>query len=225
MNMSEENDFIIGIIKPKRMSSHDVINIVRRKSGIKRVGHAGTLDPLASGVLVVAIGRENTKKLTGLLKKDKEYVATINLGMDSTTDDEEGEKTEYKVKQIPSKDQIENVIKNFIGEIKQTPPLYSAVKVNGKPAYYYARKGKELRLEERTVFVYGIEILNYEYPVLLIKVSCGSGVYIRSLARSIGEKLGTGAYLADLMRTRVGDFYIEKAYEIDDLDELFKQRI
>ena len=158
---------------------------LRRILGVKKIGHAGTLDPLADGVLVVAVGREGTKQLTDLIRKEKEYIATIKLGVVSTTDDEEGEKTERAVKAFPTKDEVEHVLLEFIGEIEQIPPVFSALKINGKPAYKYARAGKELVMEARKVRINKIELIKYKWPELVIKVDCGSGVYIRSLARDI----------------------------------------
>jgi tRNA pseudouridine55 synthase len=209
------NEGIVAIYKPKGKSSHWVINLVRRITGIKKVGHAGTLDPLAEGVLVVAIGREFTKKINTELKKEKEYLATIKLGEVSTTDDEEGEKKINLIDLIPNDQKIKEVICTFVGNIWQRPPIYSAIKVRGHNAYEYARKGQEIRLEKRERFIRSIDVLEYDYPLLKLKVITGPGVYIRSLARDLGEKLGTGGYLAGLVRTRVGEFTIKEAIKIE----------
>jgi len=216
MNLKEGD--IIAIDKPKGITSHDVVNIIRRATGIKKVGHGGTLDPLATGVLVIAIGRSATKQLDKYVAGEKEYEATIKLGETSTTEDEEGEKTKISGKE-PSKDELQDVLNNFTGTITQTPPIYSALKVKGKAAYIYARKGEILNLEPRKVEIKKIELLKYNYPLLTIKVTCGKGVYIRSLARDIGEKLSTGAYLADLRRTRVAEFTLQNAIDLKDLSE------
>jgi tRNA pseudouridine55 synthase len=209
------NEGIVAIYKPKGKSSHWVINLVRRITGIKKVGHAGTLDPLAEGVLVVAIGREFTKKINTELKKEKEYLATIKLGEVSTTDDEEGEKQTIFNKIPPTINDIEAMKSTFVGNIWQRPPIYSAIKVRGHNAYEYARKGQEIRLEKRERFIRSIDVLEYDYPLLKLKVITGPGVYIRSLARDLGEKLGTGGYLAGLVRTRVGEFTIKEAIKIE----------
>lgn len=217
---------VFAINKPTGMTSHDVVAIVRRKTGVKRVGHGGTLDPLAEGVLVIAVGRENTKLLSKYVKGDKEYIATLKLGYISETDDSEGPIRKYKSNRnnsstfgVPTTEDIRHCIKKFIGHISQTPPIYSAVKVNGKEAYKYARKGKALakKLEPREVFIKKIEIIKYDYPLLELKVECGSGVYIRSLARDLGESLNAGAYLEKLVRTRVGEFTLAKALKIEEL--------
>lgn len=210
-------DNIFAVYKPVGMTSHDVVNTVRGITKIKRVGHGGTLDPLAEGVLVIAVGRENTKLLDQYVKGDKEYIATLKLGFTSETDDAEGPIHEMSTKIAPNLPQIQDCIKKFTGEILQTPPQYSAIKMNGKEAYKRIRKGEDFKMESRSVFIKNIEMVSYKYPLLEIKVECGTGVYIRSLARDIGEVLETGAYLTKLVRTRVGEFTIEKALDIGDL--------
>jgi len=202
---------IYAVYKPKGPTSHKIINQLRRKTGVKKIGHAGTLDPLASGVLVVGIGREATKKLASIVKKEKEYLAKIRLGMTSTTDDEEGEKTKVKVSRIPTFKEIQKAVAKFEGEILQTPPIYSAVKINGQKAYKLARKGQKPKLEPRKVLIKEIKILEYEWPYLKLRIVTGPGVYIRALARDLGQLLKTGGYLAELERTRVGDFTKEDA--------------
>lgn len=208
---------IFAVNKPVGITSHDVVAIIRRKTKIQRVGHGGTLDPLAEGVLVVAVGRENTKLLDQYVKGDKEYIALLKLGYTSETDDREGPITKYNAEIKPTLDEIQNVIKTFIGEIMQTPPIYSAIKIQGKPAHRRVRKGQEVIMESRPVFIKNIEIVKYEYPTLEIKIECGTGVYIRSLARDIGEKLQTGAYLEKLIRTRVGEFGIEDCKDLEKI--------
>lgn len=207
-----------AVNKPKGISSNGLLNKIRKIANTKKVGHGGTLDPLASGVLVVAIGRESTKKLTSSIRGNKEYVAEVFLGATSTTDDEEGEKDFFEVNNPPKLEEIKKILSNFIGEIMQRPPIFSALKIKGKRAYEYAREGKDLKLEVRPVTINDIEVLQYEYPVLKIRVESGSGVYIRSLARDIGESLGTGAYLKNLIRTKVGDFNIDEAILEEDLE-------
>lgn len=206
---------IFAVYKPKGPTSHDMIDRLRRETGEKRIGHAGTLDPLASGVLVVGIGREATRKLAFEVKKEKEYLAEIKFGETSVTDDEEGEKTIWpKPINIPDKNLIEETLRLFVGVIKQMPPVYSALKIKGTSAYKLARQGKEVKLAERQVEIKQIELLDYTWPFLKIKVICGPGVYIRSLARDIGAKLGVGGYLSALERTRVGDFKIDETVRL-----------
>jgi tRNA pseudouridine55 synthase len=197
---------IFGIYKEKGITSHDVVDRIRKLTGEKKVGHAGTLDPLARGVLVVGLGRENTKKLGSIVKKEKEYLAEIKLGENSTTCDEEGEKQKIKITKIPDEDEIKKTLKSFIGFIMQRPPLFSAVKIKGIPAYKLARAKQSFELKERKVEIKDIELINYEWPHLKIKVTTGPGVYIRSLAQDIGKKINTGGYLKELERTRVGQF-------------------
>lgn len=207
---------ILNINKPKGPSSFAVVAAVRKKTGVKKVGHAGTLDPLASGVLVVAVGREATKKISEIVGKEKEYVAEIKLGLVSSTDDEEGTKSAVSDYQ-PSSQEVAEAISGFVGEIQQVPPQFSAIKVSGRPAYKSARRGQKLELAARTVTIKQIELMEYNYPVLRIRVVCGPGVYIRSLARDLGEVLGCGAYMSDLVRTRVGEYRIEDAVDVSDL--------
>jgi tRNA pseudouridine55 synthase len=208
---------IFAVYKPLGMTSHDVVAIVRKKTGVKRVGHGGTLDPLAEGVLVIAVGRENTKKLNQYVKGDKEYIAEIFLGANSITDDEEGDKEIVNAKVQPSIDKIEETSKLFIGNILQTPPVYSSIKINGKPSHRRVRKGEDIKLEARKVEIKNIEILDYEFPILKLKVTTGPGVYIRALARDIGEKLQTGGYLKSLIRTKVNNFTLENAKKIEEI--------
>lgn len=208
---------IIAVWKPKGITSHDVIDHVRRATGERTVGHAGTLDPLAEGVLVVGIGREATKRLSAEVAKEKEYEAVMRLGVTSITDDEEGEKTECVVSSVPSYKDIERACKKFIGTIKQVPPIYSALKVAGKAAYKYARAGQGVLLQPRSVLIKNIDILSYEWPLLALRVVTGPGVYVRALARDIGKELGTGGYLAGLVRTRVGEYTVKDAVALDGM--------
>ncbi|MBN1778903.1 MAG: tRNA pseudouridine(55) synthase TruB [Candidatus Buchananbacteria bacterium] len=207
---------IIAINKPVGPTSNDIVQQVKKITG-QKVGHAGTLDPLASGVLVLGIGREATKKLSEVVKKEKEYVAEIFLGANSTTDDQEGEKTIVEAKNQPTEEQIVLILKEFVGQIQQTPPVYSAIKIKGQEAYKLARKGRSVDLKSRPVEIKQIELLKYNYPLLKIKVVSGPGVYIRSLARDIGKKLGSGGYLFSLVRTRVGQYKIEQAKTVEEL--------
>jgi len=208
---------IFAVYKPSGITSHDAVMVVKRALRAEKVGHAGTLDPLARGVLVIGVGREATRQLGTVVKHEKEYLARVRFGETSATDDEEGEKTVQEVKKIPLLPDIERIIKKFVGEISQRPPLYSALKIKGKAAYRYARKGEALVLPPRKVSIQEIEILKFEWPFLDLRVVTGPGVYIRSLARDIGENLGVGGYLADLERTRVGEFTKERATRLEDV--------
>lgn len=191
-------------------------------TGEKKVGHAGTLDPLASGVLVVGVGREATKQLDKIKAQEKEYLAKIKLGQTSTTEDAEGEKIDKQVGRPPNDVTVQQVLEKFEGTVKQKPPAYSAVKVKGQPAYKIARSGGAPKLEPREVEIQNIEIENYIWPFLTVTVSTSSGVYIRSLARDIGEALETGGYLLELERTRVGKYTKEQAYTLETFQKLWQ---
>ncbi|MBI5732749.1 tRNA pseudouridine(55) synthase TruB [Candidatus Jorgensenbacteria bacterium] len=204
----------VAVWKPVGMTSHDVIQSIRRISGVERVGHSGTLDPLASGVLVIGIGREATKKLWINDSVEKEYLALIRLGIESSTDDSDGEKKNIKNINKPTLETVFRTVGLYEGVIKQTPPVFSAIKVSGKRAYARARRGEQVVLKSREVLIKKIEILDYKWPYICLKVVTGRGVYIRSLARDIGNALGVGAYLSKLERVRVGNFTRETCYNI-----------
>jgi len=188
----------------------------RSRHGIK-VGHAGTLDPFANGVLVMCVGPA-TRLIDYVQKRPKLYTAEITLGATSTTDDPEGEITPIPGAPAPAEERIRACLEEFLGLIAQVPPAHSAVHVGGQRAYELARSGKEPDLSPRKVHVHRISLLRYEYPLLEIEVSCGAGTYIRALARDIGERLATGGYCSALTRTAVGQFTIEDAVAPDDLD-------
>jgi len=212
---------IFAVYKPKGPTSYDIIHKIKKATGEKKVGHAGTLDPLAKGVLVIGIGREATKKLKDVVVQEKEYLATIRLGATSTTDDSEGPVSVLPLDKGESEgvegNKIKKVIKSFVGKIKQIPPAYSAIKIKGQRAYKLARQGKTPELKPRTVEIRGIELISYKWPYLKIKVTTGPGVYIRSLARNIGDKLKVGGYLYNLERTRVGRFTKNQCLKIEEL--------
>jgi tRNA pseudouridine55 synthase len=180
-----------------------------------KVGHCGTLDPLATGLLVIVVG-DYCKRASEFTKLDKIYEVDLTLGKTSTTDDEEGEKTSTN-KPIPNQETIERVITSFVGEIEQTPPAFSAVKVNGKRAYKLAREGKNVELKPRDVTIYAIDAIQIKDSAVTFRAKVSSGTYIRSLARDIGEKLGCGAYMSNLRRTQVGDFSLYNAHGITDI--------
>ncbi len=208
---------IVAIYKEKGPTSRDVLNKIKEITGQKKIGHAGTLDPLAEGILVVGIGRESTKKLWKSRFDEKEYLAVIRLGETSTTDDKEGEKRKTKHSGMPGYCAVEKAVFLFLGEIEQIPPRFSAVKIRGKEAYKYARKNLPVKLQSRKALIKEIEIISYRYPLLKIRVITGKGVYIRSMARDIGEILETGGYLFSLKRTRVGSFKEEDCVDEDFL--------
>jgi len=205
---------IFPVYKPRGPTSNAVLNELRKKLGTRKIGHAGTLDPLAEGVLVVGVGREATKKLSEVVAKEKEYVADIYLGATSETDDAEGLITVNKEPRMATNDEVKKVLDSFVGKIQQIPPIYSAVKIKGREAYKHARAGKMPEMKSREVEIREIEILKYDWPNLKIHVVTGPGVYIRSLARDVGEQLGCGAYLSNLIRTRVGEYDIATAMKI-----------
>lgn len=205
------------IDKPKGWSSFDVVGKVRgvlkKEAGKKvKVGHTGTLDPEATGLMVVVIG-SYCKRASEFSKLDKTYEVTMKLGQTSSTGDEEGEKTQISDHQ-PTLKQVKATSEAFIGEIMQTPPIYSAIKVNGQRAYKLAREGKEVKLEPRKVTIYSLQITDYTYPDVKFTSKVSSGTYIRSLVEDIGSKIGTGAYMSALRRIEVGDFTIDDASDV-----------
>lgn len=198
------------------MTSHDVVDAVRRSTGVRRVGHAGTLDPCAKGVLVLGVGRAATKRLGSVAGTEKEYVTRVKLGWRSTTDDREGEKEEVECPQIPSREQVQQAAARFQGRISQQPPRFSAVKIGGRPAYRLARAKREVPLSAREVEAKEIEVLSYSWPYLNVRLVTGPGFYVRSFARDLGEALGTGGYVEELERTRVGTYTKEDAIRLKD---------
>ena len=209
---------IYNIYKPAGPTSHDMVDRIRKLSGEKRVGHAGTLDPFAEGVLIVAIGREYTKQLGGFLKQDKTYQAVIRSGAESDTGDPTGKVINtqgwtLRVDKL-SRKQIQEILKNFIGEIEQIPPAFSAIKIKGKKAYELARKGIAPDLKPRKIKIYSLKILKYRWPYLEIETKVSSGTYIRSLARDIGQVLQTGGYLEKLIRLKVGRFDLKQSIKL-----------
>ena len=216
-------DEIILVDKPASITSFGVVARIRRtlsqQAGHKiKTGHAGTLDPFATGLLILGAGK-GTKRLSEFLKLDKVYEATLHLGATSTTGDPEGEiiTTQNSNIQVPTLYKIKETAGSFLGKITQTPPIYSAIKIHGQPAYKLARKGQNPEIPPREVQIYSIEILDYSYPTLRIRTHVSSGTYIRTLAQDIGTKLGTGAYLTALRRTKIGDYDIKFAKTLAEL--------
>ncbi|MFH0912498.1 MAG: tRNA pseudouridine(55) synthase TruB [Patescibacteria group bacterium] len=216
------------INKPIGITSHDVVDYLRRVTGEKTVGHAGTLDPLASGLMIVAIGREFTKRISEFIKLDKDYVAIATLGSTSTTYDAEGEIIPSGNSKSPGQEEIIKTLQSFIGAQEQMPPIFSAKKVGGKKAYDLARQGKEVKLKPVPVTIHKIELLDYQYPILKFNVKVSSGTYIRSLINDIGQKLGVGAYMSGLVRTKIGDYTLSQAtdlHRIASINDLAPVRI
>lgn len=217
---------ILLVDKPKGWTSFDAVGKVRslikqadlNGTGKKRfpVGHTGTLDPLATGLLVILLGKD-TKRAPELTKKDKIYEVTLRLGQTSTTGDEEGQKIDVSEAR-PSEEQLRQAIERYIGEISQTPPAYSAVKIDGVRAYKLARAGKEVKIEPRQVTIRSITDIKYDYPFVSFTTEVSSGTYIRSLVEDIGRDLKTGAYMTDLRRTHVGNFDVTDAVPANELN-------
>ena len=223
-----EMDGLLLIDKPKGWTSFDVVNYVRsivaRVEGKKprqvKVGHTGTLDPSATGLLVLCVG-SYTKKVPELIKHDKTYEAEVTFGATSSTGDAEGEIEKYEVRSTRyevERQDLEVALKEFVGEVEQVPPKYSALKVNGKKAYELAREGKEVKLKPRRITVHSIELNSYTWPRAHITCSVSSGTYIRVLAEDIGEKLEVGAYLSALRRTVVDSWHVEDAVDPKSLN-------
>lgn len=215
---------ILVVNKPSGMTSHDVVDAVRRTTGKRRVGHAGTLDPFATGVLVVGVGREATKVLGSIsAKTEKQYRATVRLGAISDTDDRDGVILECDDVRKPKKIEVEVALRSFLGSIKQVPPQYSAIKVGGVRSYKTARKGKRVELGSRDITIHSIDLRKYSWPLVEIDVTCSSGTYIRSIARDLGEKLGCGACLDALERTAVGLYTIKQAHTLEEIEKAWEE--
>ena len=208
---------VINIYKPKGMTSHDVVSVLRKKLNIKQVGHTGTLDPFAEGVLPVCVGKAT--RLIEYFEDDKEYLATVQFGSQTTTYDLEGNITQTSSIKI-TQTNLEKALEAFRGEILQTPPIYSAIKVNGKKLYEYAREGKEVKIEPRKVTIYKIELKSFDEikQQAEISIKCSKGTYIRSIANDLGENLGCYGHLIKLERTQAGKFVVENSVQLDDLD-------
>ncbi len=214
-------DGLLLVDKPKDWTSFDVVAKVRgtlKRGGIAKpkVGHTGTLDPLATGLLVLTLG-SYCKRAQEFSKLDKTYEVELRLGEMSATDDAEGEKSQISTHE-PSEAEVQSTLEQFVGTIEQIPPVYSAIKVDGKRAYKLARAGQAVQLEPRPVTIYSIENVTYEYPFVRFTARVSSGTYIRSLARDVGEKLETGAYMSDLRRTSVGNFSLDDAVGVGSLE-------
>jgi tRNA pseudouridine55 synthase len=210
---------IILFNKPSGYTSYQIVEFFKRKTN-KKVGHGGTLDPLAEGLLIIGVG-EYTKELTKFLKNSiKEYICTIKLGYISNTYDKEGEIIKTN-KEIPSFEKTKEILESFKGKILQRPPIYSAIKIKGIPLYKLAREGKKIDVKEREVEVYDLEVLSFQNDLLTLRIKVSSGFYVRSFANELGEKLGCGAYLEKLIRTKINNFDLEFALTFEDFEKDF----
>lgn len=220
MSGNPDNKSLFGflnIYKPVGMTSHDVVSVLRRVTKIKQIGHTGTLDPFAEGVLPICIGKAT--RLIEYLQDDKEYLATVQFGAATNTFDLDGEKVFTSDKKV-SRDDIKEGLKSFEGEILQLPPIFSAIKVKGKKLYEYARKGEEVEIQPRKVVIENIELKNFdeELQQSQILLKCSKGTYIRSIANDLGKNLGCGGYLIKLIRTQAGKFRVENSVQLDGID-------
>lgn len=207
----------LNVYKPVGMTSHDVVAVLRQITKIKQIGHTGTLDPFAEGVLPICIGKAT--RLIEYLQDDKEYLATVQFGASTNTFDLDGEKTSVSAQKVTKEDIIEG-LKSFEGEISQLPPIFSAIKVKGKKLYEYARKGEEVEIQPRKVVIENIELKSFDENLqqAQILIKCSKGTYIRSIANDLGQNLGCGGYLIKLVRTQAGAFRVENSVQLDGID-------
>ncbi len=210
------NDGLIIINKPAGYTSHDIVNIVRKTLHTKKVGHAGTLDPDATGVLVVAVNKA-TKALQFLTAENKEYIATLKLGIATDTMDASG--TIQEEKPFTGYTDLKEVLDSFLGDSMQVPPMYSAIKINGKKLYEYAREGKEVKVDPRPIHIQEISLLKEDHDEITFRVHCSKGTYIRSLCYDIAKKLGYPGHMKTLIRSRSGDFDLSQSCTLDELKE------
>ncbi len=212
---------ILNVYKPKGMTSHNVVSFVRRQLNMKKVGHTGTLDPAATGVLPVLIG--NATRLSDLIMADeKKYTARVVLGIMTDTEDTTGEIIERKEVSV-TEEQLKETVRKFVGDIEQVPPMYSAIKVDGQKLYQLARKGVAIERAPRKIKIYSIDIYDFDGTFFMMDVHCGKGTYIRSLCRDIGESLGCGAAMDTLERTMSGVFTLDAAYTFDEIEQAVKE--
>ena len=220
-NIYEEGQMIL-VDKPFEWTSFDVVRKIRYLTRTKKVGHAGTLDPLATGLLIVCTGKF-TKKINEFMAKEKEYTGTITLGAITPTYDLESEPCNFKPVNAITEEEIRKTTEQFTGSILQTPPIHSAIKKEGKRVYELARRGLDIQLEPRPVTITKFDIEKWESPVVHFRVVCSTGTYIRSLANDLGEQLGTGGYLSGLCRTRIGEYSLNEAFTIEQLEQQIRK--
>ncbi len=225
MDTKSENIFESGqlllINKPLRWTSFDAVNKIRNLVRVKKVGHAGTLDPLATGLLIICTGKL-TKKINEYQAQEKEYTGTFTLGATTPTYDLESGPENFKPFEQLKEEDIRATVKKFTGEILQVPPAHSAIKLEGKRVYELARQGKEVKLEPRKIIIKDFELVSIELPLVLFRVVCSTGTYIRSLANDFGAVLGCGAYLSSLCRTRIGNFLLQDAMTPEEFEKKIK---
>jgi len=207
---------LLNIDKPSGMSSRAVVNRMERAAGKIKVGHAGTLDPLASGVLVLCVGPA-TRLIDYVQRMPKAYRATFLLGQSSPSDDVESECVSIVAAPRPTREEIEQATKPFLGDIEQRPPAFSAIKIKGQRAYKLARRGDEVEMPLRRVRIDAFDVVEYEYPKLVVDIACGSGTYVRSLGRDLAVSLGSGAVMSELVRTAIGSFTVEAASNLEEV--------
>jgi tRNA pseudouridine55 synthase len=214
---------VLLVNKPLRWTSFDAVRKVRHLVKTKKVGHAGTLDPLATGLLIICTGKF-TKKINEYMAREKEYTGTITLGAITPTYDLESEPEAFREYQHITPQQINEAANSFTGDQLQTPPIHSAIKKDGKRSYDLARQGIDVKLEPRKVHIAAFEIVKIEMPIVTFRVVCTTGTYIRSLANDFGEKLGCGGYLSSLCRTRIGEFKLEQAMTVDEFEKMIQHQ-
>lgn len=214
---------LLLVNKPAGISSFDCIRKLRRTTGVKKIGHAGTLDPAATGLMLILFGTA-CKQAQQFSKLDKTYIAQIELGKNSTTGDREGDIVDVN-NRVPEENEIRRTLDLFKGEITQTPSKYSAIKIDGQEAYKRARRGEEVVMPSRQVTINSIDLISYTYPYLEISADVSSGTYIRSLAEDIGKELDTGAYLSALERARIGDYELKDAVDLDSEPSKVAERL
>ncbi|RKY37960.1 MAG: tRNA pseudouridine(55) synthase TruB [Candidatus Omnitrophota bacterium] len=210
-------DGLILVNKPRGLTSHDVVNCVRKKLNIRRVGHAGTLDPQAEGLLVILVGRY-TKFFSRFVDFDKEYEGIMKLGETTTTGDAQGEVVKRRGIENLNESEVRDVFSSFVGEIEQIPPMVSAIRIEGKRLYKLARRGIVVKRLPRKVRIYDLRILKIKFPFVEFYVRCSKGTYIRKLAEDIGERLGCGAHITSIVRTSVGPFSLKEAVNLEDIN-------
>lgn len=218
------NDHVLLLDKPLNWTSFDVVKKIKYAFKFKKLGHAGTLDPLATGLLVLCSGKK-TKSIEEIQKQNKVYEGTINIGFTTPSYDLETKPENPKDISGVDMQDLEKIKKDFVGKIEQTPPIHSAVKKDGKRAYELARKGESIKLNARKVTVYSFDILKYDQGQITFKIECSKGTYIRSIANDFGEKLGTGGYLSSLRRTKIGDYSVKDALSPEEFIAKYKDTL
>jgi len=218
LKLTFEAGQVLLLDKPLHWTSFDVVRKIRNAIRIKKVGHAGTLDPLATGLLIVCTGKF-TKKINEYMAREKEYTGSFTLGAVTPTYDRESTAFDFKDTQAITEEQVHAATKNFIGDIQQIPPIYSAIKKDGVALYDLARRGVDVELKPRAITIHSFEITAFEMPIVYFKVVCSTGTYIRSLAHDFGAVLGCGAYLSELRRTRIGEYSVDTAVGMEEFIE------